>query len=176
MYEPNKRTTSYWRYRQCLYEPNERTTSYWISEFIRTETCYWSAQLLELTLLYQNPPKYNITILWLKSSWLDFSDWAILWIISNQTHPSPHLYSFVHARPCPWHKWMQSNHHLAWDAFTHALEMRFGPSTYKNHLATLFKLCARQPQSWSIEPNLKTFLTMCLVFHQRPFSTISFPV
>ncbi|KAL0405646.1 UNVERIFIED_CONTAM: hypothetical protein Slati_3878500 [Sesamum latifolium] len=40
-----------------------------------------------------------------------------------------------------WYKWMFHNHQLtSWDAFTHALELRFGPSTYDNHQAALFKL------------------------------------
>ncbi|KAL0319961.1 UNVERIFIED_CONTAM: Retrovirus-related Pol polyprotein from transposon.6 [Sesamum radiatum] len=43
-----------------------------------------------------------------------------------------------------WFKWMFTNRQLSsWDAFVRALELRFGPSTYDNHQATLFKLCQR---------------------------------
>lgn len=38
-------------------------------------------------------------------------------------------------------KWMYQNHQLFdWNSFTKALELRFGPSTYANHQAELFKL------------------------------------
>src|SRR4051812_38593124 len=40
-----------------------------------------------------------------------------------------------------WFKWMHKNHELRdWFSFTRALELRFGPSTYTNHQAELFKL------------------------------------
>ncbi|XP_058733853.1 uncharacterized protein LOC131605523 [Vicia villosa] len=40
-----------------------------------------------------------------------------------------------------WYKWMfQSNELTTWEAFSRALELRFGPSTYENHQAQLFKL------------------------------------
>ncbi|XP_058761394.1 uncharacterized protein LOC131634786 [Vicia villosa] len=40
-----------------------------------------------------------------------------------------------------WFKWMhQNNELLDWISFTKALELRFGPSTYANHQAELFKL------------------------------------
>lgn len=40
-----------------------------------------------------------------------------------------------------WYKYMFNNNLLTtWDAFTKALETRFGPSSYDNHQATLFKL------------------------------------
>lgn len=40
-----------------------------------------------------------------------------------------------------WFKWMYQNHQLFdWFSFTKALELRFGPSTYANHQAELFKL------------------------------------
>ncbi|XP_058783964.1 uncharacterized protein LOC131658715 [Vicia villosa] len=40
-----------------------------------------------------------------------------------------------------WFKWMHHSHLLTdWASFTRALEMRFGPSTYDNHQAELFKL------------------------------------
>lgn len=40
-----------------------------------------------------------------------------------------------------WYKWMYQNNQLTdWEAFTRALELRFGPSTYENHQAQLFKL------------------------------------
>nr|KYP37503.1 Retrotransposon-derived protein PEG10 [Cajanus cajan] len=40
-----------------------------------------------------------------------------------------------------WYKWLHQNNQLYdWDSFTRALELRFGPSTYENHMAALFKL------------------------------------
>ncbi|XP_058753077.1 uncharacterized protein LOC131626262 [Vicia villosa] len=40
-----------------------------------------------------------------------------------------------------WFKWMHHNHLLTdWLSFTRALELRFGPSTFENHQAELFKL------------------------------------
>lgn len=40
-----------------------------------------------------------------------------------------------------WFKWMYQNHQLFdWNSFTKALKLRFGPSTYANHQAELFKL------------------------------------
>lgn len=41
-----------------------------------------------------------------------------------------------------WYKWMfQSQQLTDWHSFARALELRFGPSTYENHPAQLFKLC-----------------------------------
>ncbi|MCI25335.1 hypothetical protein A2U01_0046526 [Trifolium medium] len=40
-----------------------------------------------------------------------------------------------------WFKWMHSNGQLTyWLDFTHALERRFGPSSYENHQVALFNL------------------------------------
>jgi len=40
-----------------------------------------------------------------------------------------------------WYKWMCQNNQLNdWDSFARAMELRFGPSTYENHQAQLFKL------------------------------------
>ena len=40
-----------------------------------------------------------------------------------------------------WHKYLYNNNLLTtWEAFTRALETRFGPSSYDNHQAALFKL------------------------------------
>ncbi|XP_058746775.1 uncharacterized protein LOC131619725 [Vicia villosa] len=40
-----------------------------------------------------------------------------------------------------WFKWMHQNSLLSdWVSFTKALELRFGPSSYENHQAELFKL------------------------------------
>lgn len=40
-----------------------------------------------------------------------------------------------------WFKWMHQNHQLFdWTSFSKTLELRFGPSTYENHQAQLFKL------------------------------------
>lgn len=39
-----------------------------------------------------------------------------------------------------WYKWMHNNHQLsAWDVLVRTLELRFGPFSYENHQATLFK-------------------------------------
>lgn len=49
---------------------------------------------------------------------------------------------FMVGEALSWSKWMYGNHQLStWDAFAHSLELRFGPSSYENHQATLFKLC-----------------------------------
>nr|GMC63077.1 Transposon Ty3-I Gag-Pol polyprotein [Ipomoea batatas] len=43
-----------------------------------------------------------------------------------------------------WFQWMHRNQQLSsWRAFTIVLEQRFGPSTYVNHRAALFKLCQK---------------------------------
>ena len=40
-----------------------------------------------------------------------------------------------------WFKWLHENNLITdWTSFTRALELRFGPSTYTNHQAELFKL------------------------------------
>ncbi|CAJ2679012.1 unnamed protein product [Trifolium pratense] len=40
-----------------------------------------------------------------------------------------------------WYKWMFQNNQLSdWNSFSRDLELRFGPSTYENHQAQLFKL------------------------------------
>jgi hypothetical protein len=40
-----------------------------------------------------------------------------------------------------WYKWMSLNNQLTdWNSFSRDLELRFGPSTYENHQAQLFKL------------------------------------
>jgi hypothetical protein len=40
-----------------------------------------------------------------------------------------------------WYKWMYQNHQLLdWLSFSRELELRFGPSTFENHQAQLFKL------------------------------------
>lgn len=40
-----------------------------------------------------------------------------------------------------WYKWMFQSHELIdWETFSRALELRFGPSSYDNHQARLFKL------------------------------------
>ncbi|KAL4573362.1 hypothetical protein LXL04_020165 [Taraxacum kok-saghyz] len=57
----------------------------------------------------------------------------------NIRPPKIHLPNFDGANPLDWH--MSNNHLLGtWAEFTCALETRFGPSTYENHQATLFKL------------------------------------
>lgn len=48
---------------------------------------------------------------------------------------------FMQGSTLAWYKWMHSNHQLSsWDAFTRDLELRFGPPTFSNHQAALFKL------------------------------------
>jgi len=59
----------------------------------------------------------------------------------------PHTQHLIHAASymtgdaLGWFQWMFQNNLLSnWDAFTSALEVRFGPSTFKNHQQALFKL------------------------------------
>lgn len=48
---------------------------------------------------------------------------------------------FMQGAALTWFKWMHSNHQLSsWEGFTTDLELRFGPPTYANHQAALFKL------------------------------------
>lgn len=48
---------------------------------------------------------------------------------------------FMQGDAIGWFKWMHSNNQLTtWEAFTRALELRFGPSSFTNHEAALFKL------------------------------------
>jgi hypothetical protein len=48
---------------------------------------------------------------------------------------------FLHDPALSWFKWLHSNHLLTtWPEFLHALEVRFGPSSFANHKASLYKL------------------------------------
>ncbi|KAK2380216.1 hypothetical protein QL285_035697 [Trifolium repens] len=48
---------------------------------------------------------------------------------------------FLQGPALGWFKWLHSNHLLTtWDDFLHALEVRFGPSSFTNHEADLYKL------------------------------------
>ncbi|KAE8670841.1 hypothetical protein F3Y22_tig00112069pilonHSYRG00002 [Hibiscus syriacus] len=48
---------------------------------------------------------------------------------------------YMQGQALSWFMWMYNNRQLTtWDTFVRALEMRFGPSSYDNHRATLFKL------------------------------------
>lgn len=48
---------------------------------------------------------------------------------------------FMQGSALGWFKWLQSTQQLStWSAFTRALELCFGPSSYVNHQAALFKL------------------------------------
>ncbi|MCI41140.1 hypothetical protein A2U01_0062373, partial [Trifolium medium] len=48
---------------------------------------------------------------------------------------------FMKGEALGWYKWMTGNHQIStWEAFQRALELRFGPSSYDNHQASLFKL------------------------------------
>lgn len=53
-----------------------------------------------------------------------------------------HITSFyMVGQTLSWFQWMHKNQQLSsWRVFTLSLEQRFGPSTYVNHRATLFKL------------------------------------
>ncbi|KAL0385789.1 UNVERIFIED_CONTAM: hypothetical protein Sradi_2973200 [Sesamum radiatum] len=51
---------------------------------------------------------------------------------------------FMHGEALSWFKWVYNNNQLtSWEAFLRALELRFGPSSFVNHQATLFKLRQR---------------------------------
>ncbi|KAE8665795.1 hypothetical protein F3Y22_tig00112528pilonHSYRG00009 [Hibiscus syriacus] len=53
---------------------------------------------------------------------------------------------YMQGQALSWFMWMYNNQQLTtWDAFVRDLEMRFGPSSYDNHRAALFKL--RQTES-----------------------------
>jgi len=57
-----------------------------------------------------------------------------------------------------WFKWMYQNHQLSdWLSFSRALELWFGPSTYANHQAELFKL----HQNSTITEYQKSFERLC---------------
>lgn len=46
-----------------------------------------------------------------------------------------------YGKPLSRYKWMHGNHQLStWEVFICVLELHFGPSSYENHQATLFKL------------------------------------
>lgn len=48
---------------------------------------------------------------------------------------------FMQGDALSWFKWLHNNQLLTtWDAFTRALALRFGPSSFENHKAALFKL------------------------------------
>ena len=48
---------------------------------------------------------------------------------------------FMKGEALSWYKWMVANHQIStWEAFQRSLELRFGPSSYDNHQAALFKL------------------------------------
>ncbi|KAL0399243.1 UNVERIFIED_CONTAM: Retrovirus-related Pol polyprotein from transposon.6 [Sesamum radiatum] len=56
----------------------------------------------------------------------------------------PMVSFYMQGEALSWFKWMHSNHQLSsWDAFVRALELRFGPSSFDNHQAALFKLRQR---------------------------------
>lgn len=57
-----------------------------------------------------------------------------------------------------WFKWMYNNGQLtSWSSFTHALELRFGPSSYDNYQAELFKL----KQTGSVSDYQSNFEKLC---------------
>lgn len=57
-----------------------------------------------------------------------------------------------------WYQWMFNNHLLStWDAFTSALEVRFGPPAYDNHQQALFKL----KQTSSVADYQRDFERLC---------------
>ena len=52
-----------------------------------------------------------------------------------------HIAGYMTGDALGWYQWMFNNNLLStWDAFTSALEVRFGPSAYDNHQQALFKL------------------------------------
>nr|GFC42188.1 hypothetical protein [Tanacetum cinerariifolium] len=63
-------------------------------------------------------------------------------LITNLQKPESSTTNDNHTIPAHgWYKYLCNNHLLiTWDAFTRALETRFGPSSYDNHQAALFKL------------------------------------
>ncbi|MCH81146.1 hypothetical protein A2U01_0001927 [Trifolium medium] len=52
-----------------------------------------------------------------------------------------HVPGYITGEALGWFQWLYNNHLLStWDAFTTALETRFGPSSFDNHQQALFKL------------------------------------
>lgn len=57
------------------------------------------------------------------------------------THRLLFIPFFLQGPALIWFKWLHANHLLTtWDEFLRALEIRFGPSSYDNHEAALYKL------------------------------------
>jgi len=66
------------------------------------------------------------------------------YFLLTQTGPTqrlPLLPFFMQGWALAWYQWMHKNNQITtWDSFVRALELRFGPSSYDNHQASLFKL------------------------------------
>ncbi|KAL0367203.1 UNVERIFIED_CONTAM: hypothetical protein Sradi_3610400 [Sesamum radiatum] len=89
------------------------------------------------------PPKISLPF-FDGSNPLDWLFQANQYFTYYQTPPPdrlPLISFYMHRPALSWYKWMDTNQQLTtWHAFTHALELRFGPTTYDNHQAELFKL------------------------------------
>ncbi|MCI10163.1 hypothetical protein A2U01_0031255, partial [Trifolium medium] len=69
-----------------------------------------------------------------------------------------HIASYMTGDALGWYQWMFNNHLIStWEAFTGALEVRFGPSTYDNHQQALFKL----KQTTSVADYQRDFERLC---------------
>ena len=68
-----------------------------------------------------------------------------------------------------WFKWMHQNHLIIdWPSFTRSLELRFGPSSYTNHQAELFKL----HQQTTVTDYQTRFEKLCNCVHGLSSETI----
>lgn len=69
-----------------------------------------------------------------------------------------HVTGYMSEDALSWYQWMYNNHLMStWEAFVHALEVRFGPSSYDNHQQALFKL----KQTTSVAEYQKEFERLC---------------
>ncbi|XP_050908813.1 uncharacterized protein LOC127122537 [Lathyrus oleraceus] len=69
-----------------------------------------------------------------------------------------HVAGYMTGDALGWYQWMFNNHLLStWEAFTRALEVRFGPSAYDNHQQALFKL----KQTASVADYQRDFERLC---------------
>ncbi|PNX92586.1 Ty3/gypsy retrotransposon protein, partial [Trifolium pratense] len=73
--------------------------------------------------------------------WLFQAEQFFLFYNVSLENRLPMVAFYMKGEALSWYKWMFQNHQLTdWHSFSRDLELRFGPSTYENHQAELFKL------------------------------------
>ena len=93
--------------------PPYRTPKIELSPFVGSNLLEWLFQAEQFFLFYNIPPKNRL----------------------------PMTSFYMKGDTLGWYKWMFQNNQLSdWATFSWSLELRFGPSTYENHQAQLFKL------------------------------------